>query len=84
VTVKNAVFWDVTPCGCSKKRRSCCFLAHIVFLRSVLRLLVAANVPSAPIFATLMMEAMHSSETPVLTRASWRSIPEDGILQQVI
>jgi hypothetical protein len=21
VTMKNAVFWDVTPCGCSKNRR---------------------------------------------------------------
>jgi hypothetical protein len=27
-----------------------------------------------------MMEAMHSSETPVLTAAAQRNIPEDGIL----
>jgi hypothetical protein len=28
-----------------------------------------------------MMEALRSSEMFVLTRASWRNIPEDGVLQ---
>jgi hypothetical protein len=41
--------------------------------------LVTAAVPSLPILVTLMMEGIHSSETSVLTRATLRHIPEDGI-----
>jgi hypothetical protein len=65
VTIKNAIFRDVLP-------------IQIVVRCSVLQLLVTANVPSLLILSIPMMEAIRSSETSVLTRATWSHIPESG------
>jgi hypothetical protein len=56
----------------------------IVFLHSMYRFLVTAKVVlSSLILVTLMMEALLSSETSVLMRATWRNIPEDGVCHNI-
>jgi hypothetical protein len=54
---------------------------YAVWLRSVRRLLVTANdVPNSPFLVILMMEALRSSETLVLTRGTRRNITELDLL----
>jgi hypothetical protein len=62
----------------TRRMASSGMLRHV----AVRRLLVAASVvPSSPILVTPMKdEALSSSETSVLTRITWRNIPEDAIL----
>jgi hypothetical protein len=55
--------------------------AIVELLRSARLLLVTVNVvPSSPILVTVMIEALPSSGTLVLIRATLRNIPEDSIL----
>jgi hypothetical protein len=49
-------------------------------LWGITQLLVTANIaPSTLILFALMMEVIHFCEMLVLTRATWRYVPEDSI-----
>jgi hypothetical protein len=76
VTMKNAVFWDVTPCGSCKNRR---FggTYHIIMTTRIGELETTLAVISNR--SMLMMEAIRSSETLVLTRGTRHNNPENGI-----
>jgi hypothetical protein len=57
-------------------------LRRVARVRTNRQWLVTANVvPSSPTLVSLITDALHSSETSVLTRGTLRNIREDGILQ---
>jgi hypothetical protein len=79
ITVTQISELETTLAVTSNAEKKYCVI--LVFLRSMFRLLATANVvSSSPIFVTLMMKAIRSSDMSVLTRATQRNILEDGII----
>jgi hypothetical protein len=76
--MKNAVFWNVMLCASCKNRP----------FGGTYRLHHQGDkngfFPISPILLILTTEVLRSYETSVLTRATLRNTPEDGILHKLI
>jgi hypothetical protein len=82
--MKNAVFWDITPCGSCKDRHFEERIASIIKVTKIgeLGTTLAVNSNGRTLRRnTLMMEALRSSETSVLRRTSLLNSQENDILQ---
>jgi hypothetical protein len=76
--MKNAVFWDVMPFRSCKNRHFRGKYCH--HQGEKIGELGKTLAVTSMIFVSLMMEAIRSSETTALKRATRRHIPENGIL----
>jgi hypothetical protein len=88
--MKNVAFWDIRHVALVRTEVSEKLIASIIrvtmngdlretFAVTSNRRTLRTVFPTSPIPVTLMMGALGSSETLVVTRATWHHITEDGI-----